>query len=296
MRTQSNYYENKVLGDLQTIIRTLRCESGGSGTTIAFSKNGTGIASQSGLNLIEGTGVTITGVNNPTNNRVDYTINASGGSPADIPKSIKVSLTPKQFTSCILNNTPITLISSPGSGKYIDVISADMRLNYGTVDYAQQGYVGISTDTSSNNFKFVLQNNTVNNSSNIISALNTNTETQTNDLTGDGTIIPILENSPLKLFPYSTCSIILTGRNFLYSSPTTSFIIGETVTGDITGDTGIVWFDNGSILGVDSPSGSFSGDTTITGSASGCVANIDRNFLGGDSTIDLYITYKIVTL
>lgn len=31
MRTQSNYYENKVLGDLQTIIRTLRCESGGSG-------------------------------------------------------------------------------------------------------------------------------------------------------------------------------------------------------------------------------------------------------------------------
>ena len=296
MRTQSNYYENKVLGDLQTIIRTLRCESGGSGTTIAFSKNGTGIASQSGLNLIEGTGVTITGVNNPTNNRVDYTINASGGSPADIPKSIKVSLTPKQFTSCILNNTPITLISSPGSGKYIDVISADMRLNYGTVDYAQQGYVGISTDTSSNNFKFVLQNNTVNNSSNIISALNTNTETQTNDLTGDGTIIPILENSSLKLFPYSTCSIILTGRNFLYSSPTTSFIIGETVTGDITGDTGIVWFDNGSILGVDSPSGSFSGDTTITGSAPGCVANIDKNSLGGDSTIDLYITYKIVTL
>ena len=48
--------------------------------TIAFSKNGTGIASQSGINLIEGTGVTITGVNNPTNNRVDYTINASGGS------------------------------------------------------------------------------------------------------------------------------------------------------------------------------------------------------------------------
>lgn len=45
--------------------------------TIAFSKNGTGIASQSGLNLIEGTGVTITGVNNPLYNRVDYTLNAS---------------------------------------------------------------------------------------------------------------------------------------------------------------------------------------------------------------------------
>ena len=51
--------------------------------TIVFAKDGTNIASQSGINLIEGTGVTITGVNNPTNNRVDYTINASGGgSPA----------------------------------------------------------------------------------------------------------------------------------------------------------------------------------------------------------------------
>jgi len=51
--------------------------------TIVFAKDGTNIASQSGINLIEGTGVTISGVNNPTNNRVDYTINASGGgSPA----------------------------------------------------------------------------------------------------------------------------------------------------------------------------------------------------------------------
>ena len=47
--------------------------------TLSFYKNGTGIAAQSGINLIEGTGVTITAVNNPTNNRVDYTINASGG-------------------------------------------------------------------------------------------------------------------------------------------------------------------------------------------------------------------------
>lgn len=48
--------------------------------TIAFYKDDVGIASQSGINLIEGTGVTIDAVNNPTNNRVDYTINASGGS------------------------------------------------------------------------------------------------------------------------------------------------------------------------------------------------------------------------
>jgi hypothetical protein len=48
--------------------------------TIAFYKDSVGIASQSGINLIEGTGVTITGVNNPLYNRVDYTIDASGGS------------------------------------------------------------------------------------------------------------------------------------------------------------------------------------------------------------------------
>lgn len=46
--------------------------------TIAFYKDNVGIASQPGLNLIQGTGVTITALNNPTNNRVDYTINASG--------------------------------------------------------------------------------------------------------------------------------------------------------------------------------------------------------------------------
>lgn len=41
MRTQSNYYENKVLGDLQTIIRTLRCESGGSGGDVCCPETNT---------------------------------------------------------------------------------------------------------------------------------------------------------------------------------------------------------------------------------------------------------------
>lgn len=211
-------------------------------------------------------------------------------------EQVKVTLTPKQFTSAILNNTPITLVAAPGSGKYINVLSADMKLTYGTADYTQTGFVGVGTDTSATNFKFVLQNEIVNNPSSILSALNTNSETQSNDLTNSGTIISISENSPLQLFPYSTCSIKLTGRNFQYSTPTSAFINGETVTGDISGNTGIVWFDNGTILGVDSPSGAFSGDTTITGGTSGCVATIDRNNFGGDSTLDFYITYKIVTL
>jgi len=47
--------------------------------TIAFYKDSLGIASQSGINLIEGVGVTITAANDPTNQRVNYTINAAGG-------------------------------------------------------------------------------------------------------------------------------------------------------------------------------------------------------------------------
>ena len=61
--------------------------------TIVFAKDGTNIASQSGINLIEGTGVTINAVNNPTNNRVDYTINASGGggTPAGSDNQIQIN-------------------------------------------------------------------------------------------------------------------------------------------------------------------------------------------------------------
>ena len=71
MRTQSNYYENKVLGDLQTIIRTLRCgcESGGSGTggggggQIAFTKTKAEIdALIAGNNLVKNALYEITGV------------------------------------------------------------------------------------------------------------------------------------------------------------------------------------------------------------------------------------------
>jgi len=57
--------------------------------TIAFYKDDVGIASQSGINLIEGTGVTIDAVNNPLYNRVDYTLNAAGGSPAGLDTQIQ---------------------------------------------------------------------------------------------------------------------------------------------------------------------------------------------------------------
>jgi len=254
--------------------------------TIAFSKNGTGIASQSGVNLIEGTGVTITGVNDPTNGRVNYTLSAGG------VEQVKVSLTPKQFTSAILNNTPYSLIASPGSGKYINVLNIDLRLTYGTTDYTLGATeLGFGTNTSATNFKHIL-GTIINNTTSFIENLNT----QSWQTTGNPDVyIPISENSPLYMIP-NGANITLTGRNFQYSLATTAFVIGETVTGDVSGNTGIVWFDNGTILGIDSPSGAFSGDTTITGGTSGCTATIDKNNFGGDSNIDLYITYKVVTL
>lgn len=253
--------------------------------TIAFYKDDVGIASQSGINLIEGTGVTITGVNNPSYNRVDYTLNV------DTPIFAKTSLTSKQFTSAIVNNTPYQLLSAPGAGKYINVLNIDLRLTYGTTDYGLGTETGFGTDVSATNFKHVLST-TINNTTSFIE--NLNTQSWQVPMNPD-VYIPIVENSPLYFIP-NGATINLTGRSFNYSSPTTAFVIGETVTGDVSGDTGIVWFDNGSVLGVDSPSGTFSGDATITGTTSGCIATIDKNNLGGDSAIDLYITYKTITL
>lgn len=247
---------------------------------------------------------------NPTNDLftirgIDYIFPANNGDEGQVlttdgsgtlswetnTQSVKISLTPKQFTSAIINNTPITLVSAPGSGKYINVLNIDLRLTYGTTDYDLGDEIGFSTDTSATNFKHVL-NQTLNNTVSFIENLNTQSWQTT--LNPD-TFIPIIENSELYLIP-NGANITLTGRSFQYGSPTTAFISGETVTGDVSGNTGVVWFDNGTILGVDSPSGDFTGDTTLTGSTSGCVASIVKKNLGGDSTIDFYITYKVVTL
>lgn len=47
--------------------------------TIAFYKDNVGIGSAPGLNIIQGTGMTITSSINPTTGRADYTLNSSGG-------------------------------------------------------------------------------------------------------------------------------------------------------------------------------------------------------------------------
>lgn len=51
----------------------------GGGSDVAIQKNGTAVASQPNLNFIEGTNVTFDIVNDAANNRVNVTINASGG-------------------------------------------------------------------------------------------------------------------------------------------------------------------------------------------------------------------------
>jgi hypothetical protein len=53
--------------------------AGGGLSAIQFLANGGLIGSQPGLNLIQGSNVTITGVNNPGQSRVDVTVTASAG-------------------------------------------------------------------------------------------------------------------------------------------------------------------------------------------------------------------------
>lgn len=93
--------------------------------TIVFAKDGTNIASQSGINLIEGTGVTINAVNNPTLNRVDYTINALQKMQialTDRSNNIVASTIVHEFI--VLENFEIT--SSP----FISLVTAPTGANF----------------------------------------------------------------------------------------------------------------------------------------------------------------------
>ena len=110
--------------------------------TIVFAKDGTNIASQSGINLIEGTGVTITGVNNPTLNRVDYTINASGGS-----SPITIANTTTLYSSGLSNTGTgdIALGNNIFFGDYA---------GYGAISAYFSNFLGLAAGYSATNASF----------------------------------------------------------------------------------------------------------------------------------------------
>ena len=118
--------------------------------TIAFFKNGTGIASQSGLNLIEGTGVTIDAVNNPTNNRVDYTINASGGD--FIPLSGTTVGNPVTNRIGFLGDPSKTFASS--TNELIIGAGDDLNIDENAV---KKAYISFSTSNGLNNTTLLAQ-------------------------------------------------------------------------------------------------------------------------------------------
>jgi len=132
--------------------------------TIVFAKDGTNIASQSGINLIEGTGVTISGVNNPTNNRVDYTINASGGgTPAGSDNQIQINQSGSFFADSSfqksdtgfnvgLDHTAQSPITFTGSGlddlTLLGKFSGTVPTTYTvTIDGVNQDFLAIKSST-----------------------------------------------------------------------------------------------------------------------------------------------------
>lgn len=62
----------------------------------------------------------------------------------------RISLTSGQILA--LNGTPITLISAPGTGKAIDLLSASARLTYGTTTYAANTALHIRMNTAGSDY------------------------------------------------------------------------------------------------------------------------------------------------
>lgn len=112
--------------------------------TIAFYKDDIGIASQSGINLIEGTGVTIDAVNNPLYNRVDYTLSAAGGgSPGGSTTQIQYNNAgafagSSDFTWDNTNKTFITGDTSLATNKIVFTVDDNgktVNIKKNSVDY-----------------------------------------------------------------------------------------------------------------------------------------------------------------
>lgn len=97
---------------------------------IEFNTIGTGLLQLGNLSGGNNTKIIIDDVNES----IELNVGGSTYQASDIPKSIKVSVSSAEILS--LNTTPKELIPAPGAGKYIDIISAQFSLTYGTTDYS----------------------------------------------------------------------------------------------------------------------------------------------------------------
>lgn len=279
--------------------------------TIAFSKNGTGIASQSGLNLIEGTGVTITGVNNPLYNRVDYTINASGGSSPITVGTSGNTLYSSALIDTGQGDTSIghNIFLGDYAGGTSNSVSYSNLFGFGA-GYGISGSIqnmnafgrqaGLQANNSANsNFFGVFAGSQSTNSfsSNFIGADAGNNADQSfgANFIGAGAGAQS-KNSAFSNFigfqagnniisSYANDSIFIgtgAGANdspsnygeIYYSSLSGTFTVGEVINSS-SGGSAYIMFDNGSDLRIANVQGVFNINDTITGDDSGATANLD---------------------
>lgn len=71
--------------------------------------------------------------------------------------SLKKTLSSAEILA--LHSTPIEIVPAPGSGKFIDILSCDVKLNYGTTTYVSSGGAPALRNPSSSNVPVSFYNN-----------------------------------------------------------------------------------------------------------------------------------------
>lgn len=211
--------------------------------TIAFYKDDVGIASQSGLNLIEGTGVTIDAVNNPLYNRVDYTLNATGGSPGGSQYNVQVNDGAGGFEGS--NNFSYDYST--------DSLTAGVLANVGDLQFNLNNNSGVQS-IKSKKYQF----SGVNFSG---SGLNDLVLTGTFSGTYPTTYTVTISNTNVQSVPYTN----LTGG---------SFTVGNTIINGL-GDSGTILSDDGVTMVLQLTSGQFANGQTLD-NGSGVTADTNK--------------------
>lgn len=223
--------------------------------TIAFYKDNVGIASQSGLNIIQGLGgTTITGVNNPTLQTVDYTLNAFGGDTLSYrDETTKESIIKRTFDSTVSNTVleiPVTFFAESYTGTFSPGDLVETRFGESTGTLLDVEVITVPNQTSFTN--------------------QTYTGTWSGGVTPQGDY-----TGSYGTYAYNLEITDTAAEEWYVTSVTGTFTPGETVTGGTSGETAIVItqvVDGDTYLYVKSASGPFTLGETITGGTSGQTA------------------------